>query len=106
MPKPDVKPFFDEATFTVTYVVSDPATGRAAVVDPVLDFDLASGRTSTTSADQVIAFATDNDLTIDWILETHIHADHLSGAPYIVEKLGGKAAIGRKVTAVQETFKG
>ena len=106
MTKPDVKPFFDEATFTVTYVVSDPATGRAAVVDPVLDFDLASGRTSTASADQVIAFATDNDLSIDWILETHVHADHLSGAPYLREKLGGKAAIGRDVTAVQETFKG
>jgi len=106
MAKPNVTPFFDEATFTVTYVVSDPATGRAAVIDPVLDFDLASGRTSTTSADRVIAFATDNDLGIDWILETHVHADHLSGAPYIREKLGGKAAIGRDVTAVQETFKG
>ena len=106
MAKPNVTPFFDEATFTVTYVVSDPASGRAAVVDPVLDFDLASGRTSTTSADQVIAFATDNNLAIDWILETHVHADHLSGAPYIREELGGKAAIGRDVTAVQETFKG
>jgi glyoxylase-like metal-dependent hydrolase (beta-lactamase superfamily II) len=104
--KPNVSAFFDEATFTVTYVVSDPATGRAAVVDPVLDFDPASGRTSTTSADDVVAFVRDNSLGVDWILETHVHADHLSGAPYIRETLGGKAAIGKDVTAVQETFKG
>jgi glyoxylase-like metal-dependent hydrolase (beta-lactamase superfamily II) len=104
--KPDVSAFFDEATFTVTYVVSDPATGRAAVVDPVLDFDPASGRTSTTSADEVVAFVEDNKLGVDWILETHVHADHLSGAPYIRETLGGKAAIGKDVTAVQKTFKG
>lgn len=106
MAKPNVKPFFDEATFTVTYVVSDPATGRAAIVDPVLDFDAASGRTSTASADEVIAFVNDNKLGVDWILETHVHADHLSGAPYLGEQLGGKAAIGKDVTAVQETFKG
>jgi len=106
MAKPNVSAFFDEATFTVTYVVSDPATGRAAVIDPVLDFDAASGRTSTTSADKVIAHVSDNELGVDWILETHVHADHLSGAPYIRQKLGGKAAIGRDVTAVQETFKG
>lgn len=106
MSKPNVSAFFDEATFTVTYVVSDPATGRAAVIDPVLDFDPASGRTSTTSADKVIAHVNDNDLGVDWIFETHVHADHLSGAPYIREKLGGKAAIGKDVTAVQATFKG
>lgn len=106
MAKPDVSAFFDEATFTVTYVVSDPATGRAAVVDPVLNFDPASGRTSTSSADEVVAFVEDNKLRVDWILETHVHADHLSGAPYISESLGGKAAIGKDVTAVQETFKG
>ena len=106
MSKPNVSAFFDEATFTVTYVVSDPATGRAAVIDPVLDFDPASGRTSTTSADKVIADVNDNDLGVDWIFETHVHADHLSGAPYIREKLGGKAAIGKDVTAVQATFKG
>ncbi|MFW2403526.1 MAG: MBL fold metallo-hydrolase, partial [Gammaproteobacteria bacterium] len=76
------------------------------VIDPVLDFDPASGRTSTTSADEVISHITDNDLGVDWILETHVHADHLSGAPYIKEKLGGKAAIGKDVAAVQETFKG
>ena len=106
MAKPNVSAFFDEATFTVTYVVSDPATGRAAVVDPVLDFDPASGRTSTTSADEVVAFVQDNKLGVDWVLETHIHADHLSGAPYIRETLGGKAAIGKDVTTVQEAFKG
>ncbi len=106
MTKPDVSAFFDEATFTVTYVVSDPTTGRAAVVDPVLDFDPASGRTSTTSADEVVAFVEDNKLGVDWILETHVHADHLSAAPYIHETLGGKAAIGKDVTAVQKTFKG
>lgn len=106
MPKPNVNAFFDEATFTVTYVVADPATRRAAVVDPVLDFDPASGRTSTTSADEVIAFVKSENLEIDWILETHVHADHLSGAPYIREQLGGMTAIGANVTAVQDTFKG
>lgn len=106
MSKLNVNAFFDEATFTVTYVVADPATGRAAVVDPVLDFDPASGRTSTTSADKVIAFVKSENLGIDWILETHVHADHLSGAPYIREQLGGKTAIGASVTAVQNTFKG
>ena len=106
MAKPNVTAFFDEATFTVTYVVSDPATNRAAVVDPVLDYDPASGRTSTRSADQVIAHVSENKLGVDWILETHVHADHLSGAPYLRQNLGGKAAIGKNVTAVQETFKG
>jgi glyoxylase-like metal-dependent hydrolase (beta-lactamase superfamily II) len=106
MSEPNVSAFFDEATFTVTYVVADPTTGRAAVVDPVLDFDPASGRTSTTSADNVIAFVKSENLGIDWILETHVHADHLSGAPYIQEQLGGKTAIGTNVSAVQNTFKG
>ena len=106
MHKPNVSAFFDEATFTITYVVSDPTTGRAAIIDPVLDFDPASGRTSTGSADEVIAFVETEKLGIDWILETHVHADHLSGAPYMREKLGGKTAIGASVTAVQETFKG
>ena len=105
MSKPDVNAFFDEATFTITYVVADPTTKRAAVVDPVLDFDQASGRTSTTSADEVIAFVKDENLGIYWILETHVHADHLSGAPYIRQELGGKTAIGANVTAVQNTFK-
>jgi glyoxylase-like metal-dependent hydrolase (beta-lactamase superfamily II) len=105
MSAPDVKAFFDEATFTVTYVVSDPTTSRAVIIDPVLDYDPASGRTATSSADQVIAYVGENDLAIDWILETHVHADHLSGAPYLKEKLGGRTAIGRNVTAVQATFR-
>jgi len=106
MPKPNVSAFFDEATFTVTYVVSDPDTAHAAIIDPVLDFDPASGRTSTSSADEVIAHVKDNGLSIDWIIETHVHADHLSGAPYIKDALGGTTAIGANVSAVQETFKG
>ncbi len=105
MPKPNVSAFFDEATFTVTYVVSDPDTSHAAIIDPVLDFDPASGRTSTSSADEVIAHVKDNELSIDWIIETHVHADHLSGAPYIKDKLGGTTAIGADVGTVQETFK-
>ena len=106
MSTPDVRAFFDEATFTVTYVVSDPATRRAAIIDPVLDYDAASGRTSTTSADAVVEYANANRLGVDWILETHVHADHLSGAPYLKDRLGGQTAIGAQVTAVQETFKG
>jgi glyoxylase-like metal-dependent hydrolase (beta-lactamase superfamily II) len=105
MAAPNVHAFHDEATFTVTYVISDPATDRAAIVDPVLDFDPASGRTSTASADDVIAYVTDKQLRIEWILETHVHADHLSGAPYLRAKLGGRTAIGRDVGAVQDTFK-
>ncbi len=106
MNKANVTAFHDQATFTITYVVSDPATGRAAIIDPVLDYDAASGRTSTASADEVIAYVRDNDLGVDWILETHVHADHLSGAPYLRDQLGGKTAIGASVTTVQETFKG
>ena len=105
MTQPDVQAFHDEATFTVTYVVSDPATSRAAIVDPVHDFDAASGRISTVSADAVIDYVRRKNLDIDWILETHVHADHLSGAPYLQEQLGGKVAIGAQVGAVQETFK-
>jgi glyoxylase-like metal-dependent hydrolase (beta-lactamase superfamily II) len=106
MKTPDVHAFHDEATFTVTYVVSDPATGSAAIVDPVLDYDPASGRTSTASADEVIAFVNARELDVLWILETHVHADHLTGAPYLRDKLGGKTAIGDNVSTVQETFKG
>jgi len=104
MSRPDIQAFFDEATYTVTYVVTDPATGRAAVVDPVLDFDAASGRTSTRSADTVIDAVRQAGATVDWILETHVHADHLSAAPYLQGVLGGKKSIGRNVTEVQATF--
>ncbi len=106
MTQPTVRGFFDEATFTITYVVSDPDSQRAVIVDPVLDFDPASGRTSTTSADEVVAYVSENGLGIDWILETHVHADHLTGAPYLRDKLGGKTAIGHNVATVQEVFKG
>ena len=102
--KPNVKAFFDEATFTISYVVSDPATKAAAIIDSVLDYDPASGRTSTLSADQVIAFVQAEDLTIEWIIETHVHADHLSAAPYLKEKLGGKTAIGEHISTVQNVF--
>ncbi len=102
--RPDVKAFFDEATFTVTYVVSDPATNKAAILDSVLDYDPKSGRTKTDSADAVIAYVREQGLDVDWILETHVHADHLSAAPYIKEKLGGELAIGANITTVQDVF--
>ena len=101
---PQITGFFHEETFTVSYVVADPATKRAAVIDSVLDFDQAAGRTSTEAADAIVAFVRDNGLTIDWLLETHAHADHLSAAPYLQEKLGGKLAIGSAITTVQEAF--
>lgn len=99
-----VRSFFDEATFTVTHVLSDPASGKAAIIDSVLDFDPASGRTSTSSADAVIAYIREQNLGVEWLLETHAHADHLSAAPYLQEQLGGKLAIGRHILTVQETF--
>ena len=106
MSAPSVTAFFDEATFTVTYVVADPDSAHAAIIDPVLDYDPASGRTSTASANKVAGFVGDNGLHVDWILETHVHADHLTAAPYLKEKLGGRIAIGSNVAAVQEVFKG
>lgn len=99
-----VRSFFDEATFTVTHVLSDPATGKAAIIDSVLDFDPASGRTSTASADAVIAYVREQGLEVEWLLETHAHADHLSAAPYLQEQLGGRLAIGRHILTVQEVF--
>ena len=93
---PVVKSFFDEPTNTVSYVIHDPKTREAAVVDSVLDYDPAAGRTSFTSADALIAYATAEKLTVTWLLETHAHADHLSAAPYLKEKLGGTVAIGRE----------
>ncbi|PCD76852.1 MBL fold metallo-hydrolase [Pseudothioclava arenosa] len=104
MLKPDVKAFFDEATFTVTFVVKDPESQACAIVDSVLDFDYASGRTDTRSADAVIAHVRDEGLEVEWILETHVHADHLSAAPYIQERVGGKIGIGDRIKVVQDTF--
>lgn len=101
---PNVHGFFDEATNTITYVVTEPHGRACAVIDSVLDFDYASGRTDTRSADAVIAYIRDQSLDLQWILETHVHADHLSAAPYIQEQLGGKIGIGERITVVQDTF--
>lgn len=97
--------FFDPKTWTVSYVVWDRASKRAAVIDPVLDYDFKSGHTSTVSADRVLACVRDNGLQVDWILETHAHADHLSGARYLQEHVGGRIAIGENIRTVQATFK-
>ena len=101
---PDVTAQFDAATHTVSYIVTDPATGRCAVIDSVLDFDYASGRTSTESADMLVRKIRDAGLDLEWVLETHVHADHLSAAPYVQECLGGQIGIGRNIVEVQETF--
>ncbi len=101
---PIIKAFFDQPTFTVTYVVHDEETKKAAVVDSVFDFDPASGRTSFDSADQVVRYVKDQGLKVEWLLETHAHADHLSAAPYLQEKLGGKIAIGEHIVEVQQVF--
>jgi len=103
-PAPRVVSLFDEATFTATHIVFDPATKRAAIIDSVLDFDPASGRTSHGSAEKIVALVAEHGLTIDWIIETHAHADHLSAAPWLKEKLGGKIAIGREIQHVQQVF--
>ena len=105
MQRPDVKAFFDEATFTVSFVVKDPASNACAVVDSVLDFDYASGRTDTHSADAVIEHIRTEGLEVRWILETHVHADHLSAAPYLQRQLGGVIAIGQSIQTVQGVFK-
>lgn len=101
---PQIKAFFDEPTFTVTYVVHDPESLRAAIVDSVLDYDPASGRTSFSAAEAVLAYVEEKGLSVDWHLETHAHADHLSAAPYLQQKIGGKIAIGEHIVIVQETF--
>lgn len=101
---PTVHAFFDEPTNTISYVVSDETTKRCAIVDSVLDYDPASGRTKRESADEIIAYVKEQDLSVDWILETHVHADHLSAAPYLKEHLGGKLAIGSNIRTVQDIF--
>jgi len=102
--KPDVKMFFDEPTFTFSYVVTDPATKKAAIVDSVLNYDPKSGRTSKDGADAIIAYVREQGLEVQWILETHVHADHLSAAPYLKEQVGGTLAIGSNIKTVQDVF--
>ncbi len=101
---PDVRAFFDDVTNTVSYLVRDPAGTDCAIIDSVLDYDQASGRTSTKSADTIIEWVKAQGLTTTWILESHVHADHLSAAPYIQEALGGKIGIGDQISVVQDTF--
>ncbi|MEX0729765.1 MAG: MBL fold metallo-hydrolase [Aquisalimonadaceae bacterium] len=103
--RPQVKAFLDQDTETFSYVVYDEPGGHAAVIDTVLEFDSKSGRTSTAGAERVVAFVRDQRLTVDWILETHAHADHLSAAPFIREQLGGKLAIGERIRDVQAIFR-
>ena len=104
-PKAVIRSFFDPDTFTVTHVVSDPVSRRAAIIDSVLDYDPKSGRTAQHSADQVVDYVRQSGLTVDWLLETHAHADHFSAAPYLQQKLGGKTGIGVHIRDVQKTFK-
>jgi glyoxylase-like metal-dependent hydrolase (beta-lactamase superfamily II) len=101
---PEVEGFFDEATNTISYVARDPGSDACAVIDSVLDFDYASGRTDTRSADRLLAHLAAERLRPVWLLETHVHADHLSAAPYLQERAGGAIGIGEKITVVQETF--
>lgn len=101
---PIVKDFFHEDTNTFSYVVRDPATKACAIIDSVLDYDPASASTSTVHADKIIAYIKEQDLTVEWILETHVHADHLTAAEYLKAELGGKIAMSQKISIVQETF--
>ena len=102
--KPDVKGFFDPQTNTISYIVKDPASNACAIVDSVMDIDYAAGRITFEHADELIANVTARGLEVQWLIETHVHADHLSAAPYIQEKLGGKIGIGANITIVQDTF--
>ncbi|WP_037546292.1 MBL fold metallo-hydrolase [Stappia stellulata] len=102
--RPDVTAFFDPETNTISYVVKDPASKACAIVDSVMDIDYAAGRISFESADRIVAHVRENGLTVDWLIETHVHADHLSAAPYIQDKLGGKIGIGENIKVVQDMF--
>ena len=104
MTQPQVQEFFDDATNTYSYVVWDPSNNVAAVIDSLLDFDQASGRTKTDSADKLIAFVKEKGLTVDWIIDTHVHADHLTAAPYVKSQLGGRTGIGEHISTVQKVF--
>ena len=102
--QPDVQAFFDEATNTISYIVKDPTSNSCAIIDSVMDIDYAAGRITFDHADSLIRHIETQGLTLEWIIETHVHADHLSAAPYIQEKLGGKIGVGHKITVVQEVF--
>jgi glyoxylase-like metal-dependent hydrolase (beta-lactamase superfamily II) len=102
--RPDVTGFFDRDTNTISYVIKDPVSSACAIIDAVMDFDYASGRISTTSADKLIEHITAHGLKLEWLIETHAHADHLSGAPYIQQRLGGKIGIGEHIRTVQDVF--
>lgn len=102
--KPEVTAFFDEATNTVSYVVKDPKSNACAIIDSVMDFDYASGRISYEHANEIIRYVQEHGLKVEWLIETHAHADHLSAAPYIQQKLGGKLGIGENITIVQNVF--
>lgn len=104
MLRPDVTAFFDQDTNTVSYVVADPATHHCAIVDSVLDYNANAGRTSHSSAQRIVDHIKQNNLTVDWLLETHVHADHLSAAPWIQQQVGGQLAIGEHICTVQDTF--
>ena len=104
MRRPEVRAFFHESSNTFSYVAWDPASLHAAVIDAVLDYDAASGRTGHHAADEIAAFAHAQGLTVEWVIDTHVHADHLSAAPYVKSKLGGRLGIGEHIRAVQETF--
>jgi len=102
--KPSVKAFYEKSSGTISYVVQDPSSKNCAVIDSVLNFDFSSGRTSTESADEIIRYIEQKKLELEWIIETHVHADHLSAAPYIQEKIGGKIGIGEKIILIQDQF--
>jgi glyoxylase-like metal-dependent hydrolase (beta-lactamase superfamily II) len=102
--KPVVKTFFDEVTYTASHVLHDPETRKAVIIDSVMDFEQASGRTSFENADQIVDYVRSGGLVVEWLLETHAHADHLSAAPYLKQKLGGKIAIGAEIRSIQQTF--
>ena len=104
VPKPKITAFFDKDTNTISYVVQDPNSNACAIIDSVMDFDFSAGRISYTSADALIHFVRDNGLKLEWLIETHAHADHLSGAPYIQGHLGGKLGIGEHIVTVQDVF--
>ncbi len=109
MPQPQIQAlihaFYDAATHTVSHVLADPVSRRCAIIDPVLDYDPKSGRSSSLNADLIVAWIHEQQLTVDWLLETHCHADHLSAAPYLQQRLGGRIGIGARITQVQQVFR-